>query len=132
MAMGLLVAVAGVGLFGVVRDNSARLDALENAGRAFLKDLAADKGEDACAHMTRTARSQLAADQRKDSCPQAVAALVGPLNDTERNSLASSYKSRFFARDGGLGHVGVRDNALGITALILSDKDGKWLVADIR
>ncbi|MFB7112977.1 hypothetical protein [Streptomyces sp. NPDC056291] len=131
-AVGLLLSIVGVGLFVTLRDNSARLGALEDTGRAFLKALAAGKGEDVCAGMTRIAQSELASNQAKDNCPQAVAALVGPLDDTERDRLASSYRSRFFARDGSFGHVGVRDNPLGITELILSERDGKWLVAEIR
>ncbi|WP_416977641.1 hypothetical protein [Streptomyces sp. T028] len=132
MAAGLLVAAVGLGILGVVRDNNSRLEAVEDAGRAFLKALAAGEGKDVCGRMTRIAQSQLAAEQHKGSCPQAVAALVGPLDDTERNELASSCKSRFFEREGSFGHVGVRDNPLGITELLLSESDGNWLVAEMK
>ncbi|MEU1177212.1 hypothetical protein ABZ464_06110 [Streptomyces sp. NPDC005820] len=128
---GLLLAVAGTGLFLAIRSNSAELAGLEDAGRKFLTALGSGDGRDACALMTRTARSEFAAAQHRNTCPEAVQALVGPLSATERRELADSYDSRFFAKDG-LGHVNVRHNALQISGLLLSKADGTWLVTDWR
>ncbi len=130
--MGLLLAIGGIGIFSAVQENQANLGALENSGKAFLKALGSGDGDDACALMTRTARSELAAAQHKDTCPQAVEALVAPLSDAERDELAGSYASRFFARGGSLGHINVDDNPLQISELLLSKVDGKWLVAEWR
>jgi hypothetical protein len=82
--------------------------------------------------MTRTARSELTAAQRKDTCPQAVEAFIGHLSDAERDELADSYASRFRPRDSSLGHIGVDDNPLQISELLLSKVDGKWLVTEWR
>ncbi|WP_112469965.1 hypothetical protein [Streptomyces triticisoli] len=131
-AIGALLTVVGLGLFFVIRDNSARLGALEDAGKAFLKALASGEGNDACSRMTRIAQSELAAGQGEDSCPQAVEALIAPLSDAERNRLAVSYRSRFWGRGDSFGHVGVRDNPLDITELLLSEIDGKWRVAEMK
>ncbi|WP_411083094.1 hypothetical protein [Streptomyces sp. cmx-18-6] len=130
--LGLLLAIAGIGLFSAVRETRADLGALENSGKAFLKALGSGQGDEACALMTRTARSELAAAQRKDTCPHAVEAFIGPLSDAERDELAGSYASRFFPRDGSLGHINVDDNPLQISELLLSEVDGKWLVAEWR
>ncbi|MFJ5901922.1 hypothetical protein ACIQFZ_42920 [Streptomyces sp. NPDC093064] len=131
-AIGALLTVVGLGLFVNLRDNSARLGALEDAGKAFLKALASGEGKDVCSRMTRIAQSELAAGQGKDSCPQAVEALIAPLSDAERNRLAVSYRSRFWGRGDSFGHVGVRDNPLDITELLLSEIDGKWRVAEMK
>ncbi|MFJ6564781.1 hypothetical protein ACIQMV_34030 [Streptomyces sp. NPDC091412] len=77
-AIGALLTVVGLGLFVNLRDNSARLGALEDAGKAFLKARASGEGTDVCSRMTRIAQSELAAGQGKDSCPQAVEALIAP------------------------------------------------------
>lgn len=130
--MGLLLAIGGIGIFSAVRENQANLGALEDSGKAFLKALGSGDGDEACALMTRTARSELAAAQRKDTCPQAVEAFIGPLIDAERDELADSYASRFFSRDSSLGHINVDDNPLQISELLLSKVDGKWLVAEWR
>ncbi|MFE4416443.1 hypothetical protein [Streptomyces sp. NPDC056821] len=131
-AIGALLTVVGLGLFVNLRDNSARLGALEDAGKAFLKALTSGEGKDVCSRMTRIAQSELAAGQGKDSCPQAVEALIAPLSDAERNRLAVSYRSRFWGRGDSFGHVGVRDNPLDITELLLSEIDGKWRVAEMK
>ncbi|NEC17231.1 hypothetical protein [Streptomyces parvus] len=130
VGLGLLSAIAGIVLFSAVQENQANLGALENSGKAFLKALGSGEGDEACALMTRTARSELAAAQRKDTCPQAVEAFTGALSDAERDELAGSYASRFFPRNGSLGHVNVDDNPLQISELMLSEVDGKWLVAE--
>ncbi|MGW7230290.1 hypothetical protein [Streptomyces sp. CBMAI 2042] len=130
--LGLLLAIAGIALFSAVQENQANLGSLENSGKAFLEALGSGEGDEACALMTRTARSELAAAQRKDTCPQAIEALIGPLSDAERDELAGSYASRFFPKNGSLGHINVDDNPLQISELLLSEVDGRWLVAEWR
>jgi hypothetical protein len=127
-AIGLLLVIGGTGIFHVVQETRSDLGDLEKSGKVFLKALGSGDGHEACALMTRTARSELAAAQRKDTCPRAVEALIGPLSDAERDELAGSYASRFFARDSSLGHINVDDNPLQISELLLSKVSGKWLV----
>jgi hypothetical protein len=129
---GLVLAIGGMAVFFAVRETRADLGALEDSGKVFLKALGSGDSDETCALMTRTARSELAAVQRKDTCPQAVEALIGPLSDAERDELADSYASRFFARDSSLGHINVAGNALQISELLLSKIDGKWLVTEWR
>ncbi|MFE0704606.1 hypothetical protein [Streptomyces sp. NPDC058872] len=123
--LGLLLVVGGTGIFSAVRETCADLGDLEDSGKAFLNALGSEDGDEACALMTRTVRSELAATQRKDTCPRAVEALMGPLSGAERAELAGSYASRFFPRDSGLGHVNVDDNPLQISELLLSEVDGQ-------
>lgn len=131
-AVGLLLAIGGLVGFFAVRNDQAKLGALEHSGKRFLTALGSGDSESACGLMTRTAQSKLTATQHTDTCPQAVEALVSPLSRAERAELADSYASRFFPRDGGLGHINVDDNALQISELLLSNVDGKWLVTDWR
>ncbi|MEV7691685.1 hypothetical protein [Streptomyces bungoensis] len=131
-AAGLLVVVGGLGIAHTIRDTTSRIHAVRDAGSVFLRVLGSDEGENVCAHMTRTAQTELAADQRQKSCPQAVNALVGPLDSAERHRVATSYDSAFFEKEGSFGHVNVRDNPLQITELLLSEIHGKWLVAELK
>lgn len=131
-AAGLLVVVGGLGITHVVRTTHDRVNAVGDAGRAFLTALGSDDGKGVCDRMTRTARSRLAADQHRHTCPKAVDALVRPLSGSERHRLATSYDSAFFAREGTFGHVNVRDNPLQITELLLTDSHGTWLVAEMK
>ncbi|MEU7428312.1 hypothetical protein [Streptomyces sp. NPDC040750] len=91
--IGALLAIGATGMFITIRDTTADLAALENSGKAFLKNLGAGNGEATCALMTRTAQSELAAAQRKRTCSRAVEALVGPLSRAERGALADAYAS---------------------------------------
>ena len=130
--VGVLLVVAGTGIFLKIRDTRADLATLEDSGKAFLNALGSGNGDATCALMTRTAQSELVAAQHKETCPQAVEALVGPLSGAERGKLADAYASRFFARDSSLGHINLDDNPLQISELLLSKVDGKWLVTEWR
>ncbi|QCW78809.1 hypothetical protein EQG64_20005 [Streptomyces sp. S6] len=126
----LIVIWAAWTLFSTARGTREDLGGLETSGRTFLESLGSGEGGETCALMTRTAQSELAATQGEGTCPQAVEALVAPLSEAERRELAGSYASRFFTRDGAIGHIGVNSNPLQISELLLSEIDGRWLVND--
>lgn len=118
-------------LIGFSLSDPERSAAAEESGKAFLAALGARDGDGACAHMTVLAQAEFAAKFSADNCSEAVEVLTGRLSEAERLRLADFGKSVYFPRDSSYGHVSVRDNALQISELVLSEVDGRWLVTQV-